>query len=154
MSHEGLGDRLKPHVPAIEADAKAGNADAQQIISLYQMHVTCPHDPGAPALCAAAFDAWLRKRAEAATSKQMLEAPRNAVFIWPVGHSIGYAEALARHLGRFDLDIVSFWWLFAKRWRGDRRAVVLDHAARRFMSPAHEQAWFHCCEYLKHRGSK
>lgn len=59
-----LADRLRPHVPAIVADAKAGDGRATQIITLYEMHRACPSDPGAPALCEATFEDWLKERTD------------------------------------------------------------------------------------------
>lgn len=61
-----ITSRLKPHVADIVADA-AGDDErlsrmAQQIISLHRMHVSCPRDPGAPALCEAAFNEWVAAR--------------------------------------------------------------------------------------------
>lgn len=57
-----ITSRLRPYVSDIIASANGGNATAAQIISLHKMHVACPQDPGAPALCEAAFDDWLRNR--------------------------------------------------------------------------------------------
>lgn len=56
-----LADKLRPHVPAIELAASHGDAGAREIITLYQMHCACPSDPGAPALCEAAFDNWIKR---------------------------------------------------------------------------------------------
>jgi hypothetical protein len=55
-----LTEKLRPHVLQILADAERGNRKAQQIIDLHRMHCACPGDPGAPALCEAAFDDWRR----------------------------------------------------------------------------------------------
>jgi hypothetical protein len=55
-----LADKLRPQVLAIKDAAAAGDKGAQNIIKLYQMHVRCPSDPGAPALCEAAFDEWVK----------------------------------------------------------------------------------------------
>ncbi len=57
-----LSDRIKPHVADIIASATAGDENAKQVITLHRMHVACPQDPGAPALCGAYFDAWLKSR--------------------------------------------------------------------------------------------
>jgi hypothetical protein len=53
---------IKPHVEELEREAKQGGEDARQVIILYNMHVKCPRDPGAPALCRAAFEKWQRDR--------------------------------------------------------------------------------------------
>ena len=58
-----LTERMKPYVEQIIASANDGDENAKQVISLHRMHVACPSDPGAPALCEAAFDAWLAPRA-------------------------------------------------------------------------------------------
>lgn len=57
-----LADKLRSHVADIEADAASGSKKAQAIINLYQLHVACPSDPGAPALCSAAFDEWRKSK--------------------------------------------------------------------------------------------
>jgi hypothetical protein len=57
-----LAEKLKPHVKSIEFASKCGDTAATQIIKLYEMHRNCPSDPGAPALCEAAFDDWMRAR--------------------------------------------------------------------------------------------
>jgi hypothetical protein len=59
-----LADKLRPYVETIKADAKNGNKNAQQIISLYRMHCSSPSDPGAPAFCECYFKDWLKERAE------------------------------------------------------------------------------------------
>lgn len=56
---DNITDLLRPHVPAIIKAASAGDPRAAQIISLHGMHVRCPQDPAAPALCQAAFEDWL-----------------------------------------------------------------------------------------------
>jgi hypothetical protein len=53
-----LTELLRPHVAEIQSAAKNGDMKAQQIINLYKLYQTCPQDPGAPALCRAAFDDW------------------------------------------------------------------------------------------------
>lgn len=54
-----LTEKVRPHVEALKLSAAAGNKKARQVIYLYHMHVACPSDPGAPALCSAALDDWL-----------------------------------------------------------------------------------------------
>lgn len=64
------------------------------------------------------------------TTKQMMAAPQRALYIWPVASSISYARALAHHIGRHDLAIVSPSVL---RDGGDRlrglqvSAIICDH---------------------------
>lgn len=57
-----LADKLRPHVEDIKKASAEGDEKATEIITLYQMHVACPQDPGAPALCEATFNDWLKKR--------------------------------------------------------------------------------------------
>lgn len=57
-----LANKLRPSVAALKEAAAKGDKRAQRVISLYQMHVACPADPGAPALCEAAFDEWQQAR--------------------------------------------------------------------------------------------
>jgi hypothetical protein len=53
-----LTEKIKPFVQQIIEDADKGNPQAQQVIALHRMHVSCPSDPAAPALCETAFDEW------------------------------------------------------------------------------------------------
>lgn len=57
-----LADKLRPHVRDIAKAADSGDKRALQIIQLYRMHQSCPNDPGAPALCEATFDDWMKER--------------------------------------------------------------------------------------------
>lgn len=57
-----LADKIRPHVKDIVAAHKAGDESATQIITLYEMHCRSPYDPGAPALCEATFDDWMKAR--------------------------------------------------------------------------------------------
>lgn len=57
-----LVDRLKPHVIEISRLAKRGNPHAREIVELYELHRSCPRDPGAYGLCMAALTEWLKKR--------------------------------------------------------------------------------------------
>lgn len=59
---ETLADKLRPYVAALELSSADGDAKANSVISLYQMHVACPSDPGAPALCEAAFNEWIASK--------------------------------------------------------------------------------------------
>jgi hypothetical protein len=55
-----LTELLRGHRMALIKAASNGDMGAVQVIKLYQMHVDCPSDPGAPALCEATFKDWLR----------------------------------------------------------------------------------------------
>lgn len=62
------------------------------------------------------------------TSRQMVRAERGAVYVWP-NRNLDYPRNLARHLGRDDLEIVSFSWVERGEWRGrEIRKIVVDHA--------------------------
>ena len=68
-------------------------------------------------------------RGTGATTQQMKEAPKGAVFVW-CNWRTDYAIHLAQKLGRNDLQIESPTWL-ENGWRGVKLAgVVVDHAAR------------------------
>ena len=65
-----ITEKLRPHVAAIQEDVKGGDLElrrhAAAIINLHCMHVDCPGDPGAPALCEAAFNEWKKAKGLAA----------------------------------------------------------------------------------------
>lgn len=69
-------------------------------------------------------------RQSGCTSKQMQDAPQGALFVWPARRSLGYAKALAQHLGRTDLKIVdpSIFDRGGNQLRGRRVVIVMDHA--------------------------
>lgn len=72
------------------------------------------------------------ERGKGHTSEQMREAPRGALFIWCTV-DVRYPKALARHLGRSDLEIVSPSILSegAYRLRGRRLSgIIVDHAGQ------------------------
>ena len=62
------------------------------------------------------------------TSQQIQAAPPQAVFVWCNGYH-GYPRALARHLGRSDIRIVSPSWVGSGRSLGCADTIVVDHAA-------------------------
>lgn len=57
-----LADKLRPYVKQLQEDANEGGWLAQQTIEMYKMHCSCPRDPGAPALCEAFFNDWLKAK--------------------------------------------------------------------------------------------
>lgn len=65
------------------------------------------------------------------TTRAMLAAPQNAVFVW-VNHHLDYPKALAAFLKRDDLQIVSPNWLIdEQRWMAKTfTALVLDPDTR------------------------
>lgn len=67
-------------------------------------------------------------RGDGTTSKQMKEAPKNAVYVW-LHHDLSYPIMLSRKLEREDLKIVSHYWLSDHKYKGmDLTGVILDHA--------------------------
>ncbi len=66
-------------------------------------------------------------RGSGRTTKQILEAPRGAFYVW-VNHHLDYPKQLARKLCRDDLRIVSPSFLDGDQWYGWRRPLRLDHA--------------------------
>jgi ABC-type sugar transport system substrate-binding protein len=63
------------------------------------------------------------------TTKQMQQAPDNAVFVWCNSH-LAYPEMLARALGRDDLAIWALSRLSPRNlWARKFPALVIDHAA-------------------------
>jgi hypothetical protein len=57
-----LTELLRGHRMALIKAANNDDMGAVQIIKLYQMHVDCPSDPGALALCEAALKNWLNSK--------------------------------------------------------------------------------------------
>lgn len=67
------------------------------------------------------------------TTRQMLEAPQGAVFIWP-NDALYCPKMLAYSLERQDLLIVSPRWL-DQQCAGNSRSIVVDHAAGSYFTP-------------------
>lgn len=68
------------------------------------------------------------QRGTGRTSRQMVGAPRDAVFVW-VCDQLAYPRALAKTLKRTDLMIVGPQWLDRRNLVGrEFSGVVLDHA--------------------------
>ena len=69
-----------------------------------------------------------RYRGTGRTTRQMVNAPKHAVYIW-VNNQTAYPRRLASMLDRKDLKIVGPDWLTLGVWRGmELTGVVLDHA--------------------------
>jgi hypothetical protein len=62
MSEHPLEKMIRPYVSAISFDAKNGMEKAKMVITLYQMVVRAPNDPGSHGLCEAAFKEWMDGR--------------------------------------------------------------------------------------------
>lgn len=67
------------------------------------------------------------ERADGKTTRQIKDAPRNAIYIW-CNHHIDYPVALTRALNRRDVVVRSPSGL-PERLFGIRLPVVVDHAA-------------------------
>lgn len=75
------------------------------------------------------------------TTRSMKAAPPGATYVWCNG-ALSYPRALARHLGRADLHIVSPWAVLEDRgMRFPTASVVLDHAFLQFAGPAEGHAY-------------
>ena len=65
------------------------------------------------------------------TTQQLIDAPIDAYYVWPVQLSISYVEALAKDLGRTDLCFLalsSVLKLPGSKGYNQRRPIVVDHA--------------------------
>ena len=62
------------------------------------------------------------------TTRQMMEAPQGAIYVWPNSH-LDYPRRLARHLDRLDLKIVSAGSVRFETVAGKRVTMIVDHAA-------------------------
>lgn len=64
------------------------------------------------------------------TTRQMLDAPLGAVFVW-CNSSLLYPKMLARRLQRDDIDVVRLSWLRFESVAGRTfTSVVVDHATK------------------------
>lgn len=77
------------------------------------------------------------------TTKQMIEAPRGAFFVWP-GENLGYPRALAAEVDRDDLQIVGPSWLRHRVAAAVDCGLVVDHAAWSFLNAREKQTilWY------------
>lgn len=74
------------------------------------------------------------------TTDAMKSAPIRAVYVWG-NAALDYPRALARTLGRTDLEIVSPSWLTDDRWRGrELSGIILDHHA---LDVLNKEQWKH-----------
>lgn len=71
----------------------------------------------------------LKARGSGRTTRQILNAPRNAVYVVWHSSQFAYTRALMVHLGRTDLHLMSFGWIEREGYRGDHRHYVVDHMA-------------------------
>ena len=63
------------------------------------------------------------------TTLQICNAPKGAIYVWPHKISLGYPKAIARQVGRNDLEIIAAEQLHAGRIRSRSNVhIVIDHA--------------------------
>lgn len=82
------------------------------------------------------------------TTRQIEQAPKDAVYVCPSVRSISYHRRLAADLGRQDLVIVSAYWFTDQNWRGRRGSVILDHATLSAMNDRQMYEYRCCMNYL------
>lgn len=82
------------------------------------------------------------------TTRQIEQAPKDAVYVCPSVRSISYHRKLAVYLGRQDLVNVSPYWFTDQSWRGRRRSVILDHATLSAMNDRQIYEYRACMDYL------
>lgn len=62
------------------------------------------------------------------TTKQIKEAPLQALYIWPVTNSLSYVKRLAESLNRKDLQIISLDRLTPNLRGINITGIIIDHA--------------------------
>lgn len=63
------------------------------------------------------------------TTRALINAPRDATYVAPSHHAVGYIENLARSLGRDDIRVISKGVISTGGGlRGHSRLVEIDHA--------------------------
>lgn len=64
------------------------------------------------------------------TTKQVKEAPYNAIYVWCNNNDLRYVRAIAYQFGRYDLKLKSHGWLDHEHVIACQVPIVVDHAAR------------------------
>lgn len=67
-------------------------------------------------------------------TRQIQNAPRDAIYICPTSAARTYTKHLAADLERSDLRIETPDFFDRQGWRGLRRSVVVDHATWEFLT--------------------
>lgn len=93
------------------------------------------------------------ERQSGRTTKQIVEAPRFAVYVW-VNHHLTYPKGLARYLGRDDITFVSPSWLSMRTSRMNTRPIVVDHEANFRLSYDEMQALYEANWRYEHQQRK
>lgn len=75
------------------------------------------------------------------TTRAILKAPENSIYVWPSGNSLSYIKQLAHYLGRDDIKIVSLSWLRFEGVRGIDNDIVIDHASWDRFSRENDEAY-------------
>ena len=85
------------------------------------------------------------------TTRAIITAPPNALYVVATAASVRYCEAIAKDSGRDDVQVVSASWFRRDRWQGAQpRPSVLDHHAARCMSDAQWRAYEEYMEYREY----
>lgn len=65
------------------------------------------------------------------STKQILEAKQNAVYVCRTSSDCSYLKELARELNRTDIKIVSVFWLTERKYMGlELTEIILDHSLK------------------------
>lgn len=81
------------------------------------------------------------------TTRQIKEAPEGAIYVC-CRDDIRHIKDLARALGRSDLTFVGPSFFGDNRWRGNRKPLIVDHAAWDFFTDREFQSYYACHDYL------
>lgn len=85
------------------------------------------------------------------TTRQLMDAPINAVFICGGSCELGYVTNLAVRLERGDIRVETPRY-FEYAWQGMRRPVVIDHAAYPLFTSRQATGMRECKVYLSSNG--
>ena len=85
------------------------------------------------------------------TTKQILNAPKDAIFIW-VNDSLFYPRNLAISLNRADIEIHPPSFLSYHRLKGNLREIVIDHAAFFSLTESQFDSYQRHQNWIKSRG--
>ena len=90
-------------------------------------------------------------RGDGTTSRQLLEAPRGAIYICSDQRNAEYTRRLAHHLGRHDISCKTPEF-FRCGWQGNRGLkVIIDHFAMEAMTNEQRDMAEIACSYLEAR---
>ena len=65
------------------------------------------------------------------STKQILEAKQDAVYVCRTASHCSYLKQLTRQLNRSDIHVVTVYWLTEKRYMGlELSEIILDHSVK------------------------